>query len=91
MANVIMNIRVTPAEGFTDYESIKRDILKVVSPLVLEPVSQNLKVVIADFFFGLKVLNVDLRATEDKGSKVEELLGKLANVAGVDVTGVTLD
>lgn len=86
MANVIMNIRVMPVEDFTDYDSIKSAVISALKPLVID-----LDVKVADFFFGLKVVNVDLRATEDNGSKVEELLGKLANVGGVEVTGVTLD
>ena len=86
MANIIMNIRVVPAEGFTDYDSIKKDVIKVITPLVMQ-----FDVNVADFFFGLKVINVDLKATEDNGSKVEALLGKLVNVSGVEVTGVTLD
>ena len=86
MANVIMNIRVVPVEGFTDFDVLKERIIKVIKPLVM-----TFDVNVADFFFGLKVINVDLKATEDNGSKVESLLGSVDGVNAVEVTGVTLD
>jgi len=87
MANVIITIKIMPADTDTDLEALEQKILAIIKQLTGETETRT---VIEPVAFGLKSLKITYVTDEKKGSTepVEKAIAELEEVNSAEVVDV---
>ncbi len=81
-----MSLRLMPEGIEINHEELKKEVIKKLEGVAEGQVGFK----ITPIAFGLKALDITLIATEEKGSKIEELLKTIKGVQTVIVQSVSL-